>query len=628
MSISTVTNRREYQADGTSAVFNFQYEFFQQSDLGVFVYNSSVVLGGIITPKVLNTDYVISGTTNNSGIYPNGANIIFNSSPNAQAVVVIFRSSVITNSFNVGQNGTIPSTALNNELDYLTLISQRLQDQITRAVRLADGFFGTFDSSLPANLKTSAGKRLIVNSSANGWTFDETLGQYIQNTVVIATTNSSITSLGGATSGLFLQSQGSSAPTWGTPSLATLTGILPTANGGTGTGSSFTRGQLVFAGSSGIFDRSAGMSWDENGVLTVGSSFAGAQVFTPGTLRSAALSAAPVRSDATGLLSVGSTSLTAEVSGILPTGRGGTNNSSFTQYGVVYAPQSNQLATVPSAASGLVLTSAGSSAPSFQPVSVTNSIVTKTADYTTTNADNKIIAASSLFNIFLYKPSAGDTGKEIEVLKNTTQLDFNRVVIQGSNCTITRTSGVVNSTAVHTLMERVKFFNDGANWFESERHASFAEINLGSSTVTSSGGGALKGSSIVSDNFWGAREGNVLHFRYEFRSSNPASGGAAGTGDYQVLIPQGLLMDTTKIITNSGVWGSGANVIPQYSILATGANPAAGVMAPQVAYPLSASQFKIFVPSNGVWSGGYASIIATNTSINVMGRMSIQEWNA
>lgn len=272
MSISTVQNRIAYQGNGTSAVFAFPFEVHRQTDLAVFTYNSSATTNGIILAQVLNTNYSFSGTPNASGIYPSGANIIFNSSPNAQTQVVIFRSSIVTNEFFLGQNNPIPSVPLNNELNYLTLLAQRAQDIGTRAVRLPDGFPGTFDTSLPENISQSVGKRLIVNSTGNGWTFDETLGAYIQNTIVYAATNSSIVSLPGAAAGKLLISNGSSAPSWGDFVLGSsgLSGVLQQINGGTGTGSSFTQGLIIFQGASG-FSESPFLSWDDtNKSLGVG----------------------------------------------------------------------------------------------------------------------------------------------------------------------------------------------------------------------------------------------------------------------------------------------------------------------------------------------------------------------
>ncbi len=171
MPVSSVTNRVQYQGDGTSAIFAFGFQMHAQSDLAVFAFNSSLALAQMITPMVLNgaggTGFTISGTANASGVYPNGANVVMNSAPNAQTVMVIFRSSVLTNTFSVGQTGTIPATALNNEFDYLTLIGQRLQDQTTRSVRLKDGFAGNFNPTLPPQLTASS--VLIINGDSSGF---------------------------------------------------------------------------------------------------------------------------------------------------------------------------------------------------------------------------------------------------------------------------------------------------------------------------------------------------------------------------------------------------------------------------------------------------------------------------
>src|SRR3990167_7679957 len=216
MPISTVTNRVEYQGDGTSAIFAWAYPLHAQAHLGVFAFNTSSTTPGLIMPLTLNGaggyGYTISGNANPSVIYVNGVNIVLNSSPNPQTVLVAFRSSAVTNTFSVPTSGAIPSTGLNNELDYLTLIGQRQQDVATRSIRLHDGMAGTFDTRLPANIRTAPLKRLMVNSSGTGFTFDESVGAYIQNTLIYASTNSSLVSLGGATDGRVLLSRGASAP--------------------------------------------------------------------------------------------------------------------------------------------------------------------------------------------------------------------------------------------------------------------------------------------------------------------------------------------------------------------------------------------------------------------------------
>lgn len=465
MAISTVTNRIEYQGNGTSATFAFPYRIDAQSHLSVFVFNSSGQAAGVITPMQLNAagpfGYVFSGTANNQGIYTTGGNVIFNSTPNVQSAIVMFRSSVITSDFNVGQFGAIPATSLNNELDYLTMLQQRAQDLNTRSVRLKDGFYGNFDPTLPSNISQSPGKRLVVNSSATGWSFDETLQQYIPNTVVIATTNSSITSLGGDIPGRLLTSNGSSAPSWQGFNLngGSVTGVLQVQNGGTGTGSTFNYDSLVYVGTSGIFTELLRIQWDDaTNTLVVGTS-------APASMRLNGILSKPIRTDASGNLIAGSTSLANEVSGINSVTNGGTGTgTSYTQYGVIYASSATQMGTIPSAQSGFVLTANGSSAPTFQAAAVTNSVSTKTANYVVTANDRYLLLNSSSFNITL--TAAATNGKEISfrhINSSGVGAFFGNMGIVGSGVLINN----LNSTSLSSYGEQLDLTFDSASltWF-------------------------------------------------------------------------------------------------------------------------------------------------------------------
>lgn len=456
MAISTVTNRVAYQGDGTSAVFAFPYNISRSTDLGVFVFNSSGIQNiGIIQPQVINTNYTFSGTPDGAGIYPSGGFVVFNSTPNIQSQIVIFRSSVVTNDFVIPQFGGIPATSLNNEIDYLTKLVQRLQDQVSRAVRIPDGLVGTFDPTLAANLLQSQGKPLTVGSGAVAFTFDPVLtAPYIPNTVVIATTNSSITSLGGDIAGRLLTSNGSSAPSWQGFNLngGSVSGVLPTANGGTGTGSSVYQGTLFYAGTSGIYTQLSGAYYDGVNTLVVGSS-------QPLSLKLDGFLAAPLRTTATGIVISGSTSATTELAGILPVANGGTGTgTNYTQFGIIYASSATQMATVPSATAGLVLTANGSSAPTFQTVAVSNAFATKTANYTATLTDRYINLGSSIFNINL--TTAFAAGKELTVRNINSSTFLASQGLVGSGCFV----NYISSTSLQTYGEQMDLYFDGTNW--------------------------------------------------------------------------------------------------------------------------------------------------------------------
>lgn len=176
MPISSVTNRVSYQCDGTSAVFAFPYRFHAHADLQGFIYNSSLSEPNIIRALELNASggfgFTVSATADQSNVYPNGGSVVLNSAPNAQCVIVVFRSSAITNGFSISKNGPIPSSGINNAFDYLTMLIQRGQDLLTRSVRLPDGYPRTFDPTLPNTIVASS--VLMFNSGATGFAIGPT----------------------------------------------------------------------------------------------------------------------------------------------------------------------------------------------------------------------------------------------------------------------------------------------------------------------------------------------------------------------------------------------------------------------------------------------------------------------
>lgn len=169
MGVSSTTNRVVLAGNGISNSFPFPYYFFRQADLLGYVYDT--LLGGITGPLVLNTDYTISGTPNAQGLYQNGANFVFSSYvPLITDLVVITRSPIQQQNYSLlfGQN--ISSTATVQQFDYLTLLVQRLQDQVSRCMQVPDGTGASFSGALPSNIALDPGFVPIVNGAGNGWT--------------------------------------------------------------------------------------------------------------------------------------------------------------------------------------------------------------------------------------------------------------------------------------------------------------------------------------------------------------------------------------------------------------------------------------------------------------------------
>lgn len=175
MGVSSTANRIGYTGNGATTTFAFPYYFYNQTDLVAYLYDT---VAGTATLQVLGANYTISGTTNSQGLYPNGANLVFSVAPASTINVVIFRNPTLTQTYSLLQNGQISSTAIVQELDALTLICQRLEDQVSRAIILPDGLGATFNPTLPTTIALSAseGLAVIVNPSGNGLTLGSTGG--------------------------------------------------------------------------------------------------------------------------------------------------------------------------------------------------------------------------------------------------------------------------------------------------------------------------------------------------------------------------------------------------------------------------------------------------------------------
>jgi hypothetical protein len=185
MGVSSTTNTEMYNGDGSTVAFAFPFYFFRQADL--FVYKFDTLLGGI-TQMTFGAGITLTGTPNAQGLYVNGGGVTFSVAPLVTDVVVISRFPVETNTYALLQNGSISSNALVQQLDYLTLLCQSLQDQVNRCAQLPAGFGGTFNPALPSALALAVNETatLIINSSGNGWAIGPSAATIVTNVAAAA----------------------------------------------------------------------------------------------------------------------------------------------------------------------------------------------------------------------------------------------------------------------------------------------------------------------------------------------------------------------------------------------------------------------------------------------------------
>jgi len=147
MTVSTTSNRISYNGDASSTVFSFPYKFLATSDLKVYV-------GDVL--QTITTDYAV-GTPSDTG-----ANVTFVSPPAAGTDnIVIVRDSDLLQQAALKSNGKFPAETVEDMVDKVTLIAQRIRDLLTRSFTLSDS--DTTGASL--TVPTPAANRAIKWSS-------------------------------------------------------------------------------------------------------------------------------------------------------------------------------------------------------------------------------------------------------------------------------------------------------------------------------------------------------------------------------------------------------------------------------------------------------------------------------
>lgn len=94
---------------------------------------------------------------------------------------------------------------------------------------------------------------------------------------------------------------------------------------------------------------------------------------------------------------------------------------------------------------------------------------------------------------------------------------------------------------LYTNTESVTLLGTSAGWIATAHFTETPWTDAGVMTITSSGGGVVKGTAARDNILW-KRKGSEAMFRIEYRQT---AGGTAGTGVYIIALPTNLTIDTT-----------------------------------------------------------------------------------
>ena len=128
MTISTTTIKNSYNGDGSVTAFNYTFKITNEDDIEVITRTSA----GTETVKVLTTDYTVSGVGN-----AGGGTVTFVTAPASGLTVILRRDTPQTQGLDLIENDPLPANSLEDAFDKLTAITQELQEENDRSIKLS-----------------------------------------------------------------------------------------------------------------------------------------------------------------------------------------------------------------------------------------------------------------------------------------------------------------------------------------------------------------------------------------------------------------------------------------------------------------------------------------------------------
>lgn len=137
MTVQSQISRITQNGDGSTVTFPVSFYFLADGDL-------TVIVDGVT--QTITTDYTVTGAGN-----PAGGSVTFTTAPaSGTGNVVIFRDPDLTQLLDYIENDDFPAESHERGLDKLTMLVQRLNDLVSRSVKLGDSVSTAFDPTLPA----------------------------------------------------------------------------------------------------------------------------------------------------------------------------------------------------------------------------------------------------------------------------------------------------------------------------------------------------------------------------------------------------------------------------------------------------------------------------------------------
>ena len=172
MTISSTNNRNDYTGNDTTAIYNYSFRVFLESDLTVTVRNTTT---DVETELSLTTDYTVQDVGELSGgtitLVDAGQDWISGTSNLDTGYKLTIRRIVgLTQNTDIRNQGDFFPEVHEDAFDRLTMIDQQQQDDLERAIKLPETIASSeFDTTIPADFVGTQSLALVSNSAGDGF---------------------------------------------------------------------------------------------------------------------------------------------------------------------------------------------------------------------------------------------------------------------------------------------------------------------------------------------------------------------------------------------------------------------------------------------------------------------------
>jgi len=135
MTVSSEVKRKDYAGNGSTTNFATVFRFLQNSDVKVIL---TVDTTAVETVQVLDTDYTLTGAGLDAG-----GTVIMTIAPATGETLTVKRDVPLTQGTDYIENDEFPADSHEDALDKLTMITQQIQEEIDRSLKLSESQIST-----------------------------------------------------------------------------------------------------------------------------------------------------------------------------------------------------------------------------------------------------------------------------------------------------------------------------------------------------------------------------------------------------------------------------------------------------------------------------------------------------